>query len=381
MKRLINVFLRGAADGLNLLAPVGDPAYRTARPTLALAESSVLDVGIDGFGLHPGMPRLAELVRGRVGALVPAAGYGGQSRSHFQSQAVLESAVRSDGSTPDGDSGWLGSILAAGATDSVRPFRGVAVGTVSVPPSLRGTADALGAPDLGALALGVLAPQRGRRGGYEVRGAVSSPSATALHAAWAREGVAPRSASAGAAAAAEVLDRLGASSIDPGDPSAFGDGEVAAVFAAASAVLDADLGTELVQIDLGGWDTHQAQGSTDGVFAGLVAGLDAGLGALVERHAGRGDGIVVTVMTEFGRRVQENASGGTDHGHGGLAIVIGDGVVGGLCGSWPGLGELDDGDVAAVNDLRVLQAEVAAEVFDARVPLADDARPLGLFGS
>lgn len=379
MKRLVNVFLRGAADGLNILAPVGDPAYHANRPTLALPEGAALDVGIDGFGLHPRAPRLAELVRGRAAALVPAAGYHGQTRSHFQSQAILENAVESDGSPSKGGSvGWLGAQLAKGAAEVVRPFRGVAVGSTTVPPSLWGTGDALGAPQLSALRLGALAPRRGRDG-YEVHDSPSAPDGPALSSQWAERDAAPEVSRIGAGAAVEVLGRLAGSPLDPGDTSAFGQGEAAEVFAAASALLDSDLGTEVVQIDLGGWDTHQAQGSVDGTLAELLAGLDAGLGALVERHVGRGDGLVVTVMTEFGRRVRENASGGTDHGTGGLAIVVGDGVAGGLRGRWPGLEELADGDVVAANDLRVLQAEVAAAVFGTGADLPAAVQPLDLF--
>ena len=169
--------------------------------------------------------------------------------------------------------------------------------------------------------------------------------------------------------------------------AAFGDGPTAATFAAASAIIDAGLDTEVVQIDLGGWDTHKSQGTVDGTFADLAAGLDAGLGGLFARHGGSvsgkegglDGGLVVTVMSEFGRRLQENASGGTDHGRGGLALVIGADVAGGLHGTWPGLAELADGDVQAVNDLRVLQSEVAMHVFGAKVPVPADAAPLNLF--
>lgn len=340
----------------------------------------MLDVGIDGFGLQPRAPRLAELVKGGVAALVPAAGYHGQTRSHFQSQAILEKAVDADGtSSKGGSAGWLGAHLATSATEVVRPFRGVAVGSLSVPPSLWGTGDALGAPQLDALALGSLA-RRGRgRGGYQVHDSRSTPEGAALRASWADGSHGPKVASAGVRAAVEVLERFAAAPIDPGDTSAFGTGEAAEAFAAASALLDADLGTEVVQIDLGGWDTHDEQGSTEGTLAGLIEGLDVGLGALVERHTGKGGGLVVVVMTEFGRRVRENASAGTDHGTGGLAMVVGDGVAGGLRGTWPGLGELVEGDVIAANDLRVLQAEVAAEVFGSDAVLPDGAEPLGLF--
>lgn len=379
MPRLVNIFLRGAADGLSLLAPVADPLYRTARPTLALGEDDVLDVGVDGFGLHPGAPRLAELARGGEVCFVPAAGFDGQNRSHFASQALLEASVDEAGAA-DGGAGWLGALFQAEAGGDPAPFRGVAVGAVSTPMSFSGTADALAVPEPGALRLGLLRRSpKGRGGGYEVVDSPLTPDAAMLVEDWREETAAPQAAVVGATSAVSVMERMAEGSVAAVDPAPFGSGETAARFAAASALLDADLGTEVVQVDLGGWDTHNAQGTLDGVFAALVAGLDAGIGGLVDRHAGAGGGLVIVVMTEFGRRVQENASGGTDHGRGGLAMVVGDGVAGGLRGTWPGLAELDDGDVRAVNDLRVVQAEVAAAVFGVDAARRGSGEPLGLF--
>lgn len=381
MTRLVNVFLRGAADGLSLLSPVGDPAYRRARPTLALDDETTTDIGIDGFRLHRSAVRLAEFAKAGNVAFVPAAGFPGQSRSHFEAQALLESATGPDGSRVADGAGWLGRLLAERAGSTVQCFRGVAVGSVSLPPSMRGSADALSAPALAALRLGAIRPAKNLRGTYKVVDSPLSPDIGSLTAAWSVSAGSPAASVAGTAAAQAVLDRLDGAPIELGDTAAFGEGEEASLFASASALLDADLGTEVVQVDLGGWDTHNEQGVTDGKFAELVGALDTGLGALLDRHSGRDGGLVVTVMTEFGRRVQENASGGTDHGRGGLALVLGDGVAGGLRGTWPGLDDLDDGDVRAVNDLRVLQAEVAAEVFGITTPTPDGTAPLGLFAA
>lgn len=380
MPLLVNVFLRGAADGLSLLVPVSEQAYYAARPTQAVASSDAIDVGLDGFGLHPAALRIAELTRaGRV-AVVPAAGYVGQTRSHFQSQAILETAVDDDGA-PDAGAGlgWLARLLDAGSSDDAAPFRGVAVGSVSVPPSMWGSNDTLGVPAPAALRLGTLRPARRRRSSYQVLDSSLTPDPSALRTAWDGAQGVPVVTSNGVSASFDVLDRLADEPIPDRGSDSYGDGPTAATFAAASAVIDAGLGTEVVQIDLGGWDTHRAQGSTDGTFAALVSELDVGLGELVARHGGHGAGLVISVMTEFGRRVQENASGGTDHGCGGLALVIGDGVAGGLHGTWPGLTDLDDGDVRAVNDLRVVQSEVASHVFGATVPMPSGASPLGIF--
>ncbi len=380
MPLLVNVFLRGAADGLSLLAPVADPAYHSARPTQALSPSAVIDVGVDGFGMHPGAPRIAELTRAGSVAVVPAAGYDGQTRSHFQSQAILETAVGDDGATQGAGLGWIAQLLEADAATDAAPFRGVAVGSVSVPPSMWGSSDTLGVPDPAALRLGTLRPARHKRGAYHVLDSPFVPDRSAMQLAWNDTEALPEVTTDGVSASFGVLDRLASTPISVDEPDAFGAGPTAATFAAASAVIDAALGTEVVQIDLGGWDTHTAQGTTDGDFAALVSGLDDGIGALFSHHGGNGTGLVITVMSEFGRRVSENASGGTDHGRGGLALVIGDAVAGGVQGTWPGLADLDDGDVRAVNDLRVLQSEVALHVFGAHIPTPSGAASLNLFG-
>jgi uncharacterized protein (DUF1501 family) len=139
----------------------------------------------------------------------------------------------------------------------------------------------------------------------------------------------------------------------------------------------AEVGLEVAAIDLGGWDTHFAQGASDGLMAGLLADLAGGLSAL---HADLADSLsrlTVVVMTEFGRRVQENASLGTDHGHGSLMLLLGGNVEGGkVHGSWPGLSQgqlFGPGDLAVTTDYR----EVLAEVCRKRLnnPAADQIFP------
>lgn len=381
MAQLVNIFLRGGADGLSILAPVSDPIYTSSRPTLAVPAGRSIEVGVDGFAVHPAAPRIADLIRSRVAAAVPAAGFDGQTRSHFESQAKLETAADHGHAGADGSGrGWLSELLSTDSGENADPFRAVAVGTVSLPPSMWGTNDALGAPDPGALRLGALRiAGLGSGARYEVVDSDLIPSDSELTRIWGGAGGSPKVTAESVHGAVAVLDRIASDPIRIGDPSAFGSGDVASSFAAASALLRAGLGTEVVQIDIGGWDTHSAQGTMDGRFAGLLAELDTGIGALLDSHRSQSDGLVITVMTEFGRRVRENASGGTDHGRGGLALVIGDGVSGGLKGSWPGLEELDEGDVPAVNDLRTVQSEVASAVFGSTPGPPSPSPGLGLF--
>jgi uncharacterized protein (DUF1501 family) len=349
MNKLLMVFLRGGADGLSLLIPTADPAYNGLRPTLRIDGSEALELD-DTFALHPSAPRLHELFTAGSLAAVGAVGFTDQTRSHFTSQAALE---RSGGAT---GTGWLGRHLETTAADGASPFRGIAVASVGVPPSLWGTGDVLATPEPTTIELGVYRRGR-RRGGVTVDPSPLSPDPGTLSNLW---GEADGVTAAGALAALDVLATVAADPIDAvADPAAFGAGATAAAFAGASAVLTAGLSTEIVMVNIGGWDTHNAQGAgATGTFAGLVAGLDTALCETLARH----DDLTALVVTEFGRRVAENSSGGTDHGTGSVVLVVGNAVNGGVRGDWPGLDDLAYGDVPPVNDLRAIQAEIAADL-------------------
>lgn len=327
---LLVLFLRGGADGLSLLAPLGDPTY-AGRGPLALPESDVLAVGA-GFGLHP---RLASLHR-RFGegsvALVPAIGIPEMSRSHFDAQYRVESAIGPDSSPST--TGWLGRHLAAGESEAPNPWRGVSFGQAGLPHLLAGTIDAIAGTSLAALS------PTGRQRDDPTARRMALVYRQLLEQMWeaAPDGDLRTAALSGlsaaeAATAVEPTTADGATSV-PG------------------------LADTVAVLNIGGWDTHTSQGVLEGAFAGLARSLDqaidAALGAVPE--------LTVVAFSEFGRRVAPNSSGGCDHGRGGVAIVAGPTVAGGLKGDWPGLGALDEGDVPVVNDLRVLMAEVTAAV-------------------
>jgi uncharacterized protein (DUF1501 family) len=330
---------------------------------LALSADSVLGVA-DGFGLHPRLAALHRRMGGGTVALVPAVGIPGLSRSHFDAQFRVESAAgpESAGTT----TGWLGRHLAAGETDTANPWRGVSFGQAGRPQLLAGSRDTLAGTSLSALT-----PSGRRRDDPEGR-RMAEVYEQLLEQMWeaAPEGDLRTAARSGLAAAGAATD------LEPAAPA--GAAEVAGL-ADTLTVLGGGLGTEVAVLDLGGWDTHTAQGVPDGAFARLAGSLDAAidtaLGAIPE--------LTVVVLSEFGRRVAPNSSGGCDHGRGGVAIVAGAAVAGGIKGDWPGLGALEDGDVPVVNDLRVLMAEVTSQVLDGDPEQAVGEIPsghLGLFG-
>ncbi|HJS29516.1 MAG TPA: DUF1501 domain-containing protein, partial [Anaerolineales bacterium] len=133
-------------------------------------------------------------------------------------------------------------------------------------------------------------------------------------------------------------------------------------------LVKAEVGLEVAAIDLGGWDTHFAQGGPEGLMAGILDDLSRGLAAFYENLQDYHSKLTVVVMSEFGRRGQENASLGTDHGHGGAMLILGGHVAGGrVHGKWPGLeaGQLfGPGDLAVTTDYRDVLGEICANRLD-----------------
>lgn len=334
--RLVVVFLRGGMDGLTAVAPVSDPRYHDLRPTIALAEGEAL--GLDAtFGMHPALAPLKPLYDAGRLAFVHAVGNPAASRSHFDAQAYWEAG--DDGPAPDGR-GWLGRYLAttSGAPGAVA--RGAAL-SVTLTPSLRG-AEALVVPSIAA---------------YGVQGlaALGRPALTQFYA---DPGVTIQRRGRDALASIDAVGGLTGTAV-PG-----GSGADAAAFGDVVALLDGGLGLEVVTIDLGGWDTHDDMGTTaSGTMRDLLADLGANLAGFQAALDARGMSDVTTVvMSEFGRRVQQNGSGGLDHGYGNLMVVLGAGVAGGcVVTDWPGLQTLNQGDLDVTTDFRDVLWELTAE--------------------
>lgn len=372
---LIVVFQRGGADGLSLIAPAADPAYRRARPTLAVPESGTTELD-HGLVLHPKAANLAKAWAARQLAVVPACAIAGQSRSHFDAQFLAETASAPADPQP---TGWIARHLAATASPrEPRPLRGLCLGTVGIPAILRGTSDAIGTPTLDALGLGLTRQQRAESSAARRS---PTPPADALRALW---NSAPAThpfaaAGVGAFAALAAAPKLNGAAVHGSAGAGSTDaGENTALLRQAAAALGAGAGVEVVVVNSGHWDDHANLGPLDGAFAKRISDLDAGIGVV---RAARPDAHVL-VLSEFGRRVQENASGGADHGRGGVVMLIGPRVRGGVHGEWPGLTQLDEGDVRAANDQRAVLYNVAATLLDAdteRVfPDYKPSRPLAL---
>lgn len=364
-KRLIVVLMRGAVDGLAIVPPFGDPAYATARGEAALPmpgeKGGILN--LDGyFGLHPAMAGLLPLWADGDLAVVHATGLSYQDRSHFDSQNVLESG----GTKPfEREDGWLNrAVFALGGENPP-----MAVGR-TVPLLLRGQADATSAD-----------PLREWRPDDALMASVLDLYADDPDLGPALEAGLQTQAMLEAHRRREMGGRN-----KEGGPEAF---EKSAKVVG-SVLADPD-GPRVAVIDTGGWDTHSGQQATLdrglGSLAGGLLGLKAGLGD-VWQHT------TVLFITEFGRTVAGNGTGGTDHGTGAVTLLAGGAVRGRqVYGDWPGLADdaLHEGrDLRPTTDLRsvlkgvlqghlgVVESALEGQVF----PNTAEVRPmLALFGS
>lgn len=338
---IVNIFLRGAADGLSFLSPLNDSTYQTLRPGVAIPDASALAVN-NQFGLHPGAVRIKALLDAGQAAFVPAAGSPNSNRSHFSAQAMMDKGSATDSTLT---TGWLGRYLAATSGASENALRGVSIGN-GLQPSLRGS-KAIATPNLQSLSLFSAGS-----------GASSSQVQTAVRAMYpsAQTELLRTHAAAATNIVAEIAPIATTSAPPTGWPSGFGTAlwPIAKLIAAGYPI-------EIATADLGGWDEHDEMGSaTDptGNQYKLIAGLDAALGAFFDFIGGAATRTTVIITTEFGRRIAINGSGGTDHGRGMLMMVLGAGVKPGVHGVWPGLIDTDRGDVKVMNDFRKVYAEV-----------------------
>jgi uncharacterized protein (DUF1501 family) len=348
-KKLVVVMLRGAVDGLNVVAPVGDGNYLRLRPTIGLAapgmEGGALD--LDGyFGLHPALAGLQPLWAARKLAFVHASGSPDATRSHFDAQDYMESATPGRKNTPDG---WMNRLVAA-LPGPQSPSRLLGIGPV-LPRILAGHAAAVNLPNVAAAARADLLDRPAVKAGFDE-----------LYANHPRFG---RAYADGRAAHREVMDALESREMQAADrgaplPNGFPDDA-----ARLAGLMRNDPKIQLAFVALGGWDTHANQGAATGQLANRLAPLGQGLAVLAERLGPLFDDTIVVVMSEFGRTARENGNGGTDHGHGNVMWVMGGKVRGGkVYGDWAGVGDakLNEGrDLPVFTDFRSVLAQISEE--------------------
>jgi uncharacterized protein (DUF1501 family) len=344
---LLVIQMGGGNDGLNTIVPYSDDAYHRVRPGIGIASKTVLKID-DRIGFNPVMSPLDDLFKdGRV-AIVQAVGYPNPNRSHFEATQIWETASPERPVT----NGWLGRYLdatlppAAGPAASSRLFTAVSLGD-TVPTAL--LAQHVDVPAIGALTTF----------GYNVgKDAHSKSTAGSLY----------DGAKAGQSPYLDLIETTARDAMHGGDvlqtelagykpatvypPDAF-----AQQLQLAARIVGSNLGTKVIFVSIGSFDTHAGQRAQQDRLLGYLAG---GLRAFYQDLDAHGlqDRVLALTFSEFGRRVAQNASGGTDHGAAMPLFVVGGRVKGGVYGEHPSLTDLDDGDLKFATDFRAVYATV-----------------------
>ncbi|MDP9797623.1 uncharacterized protein (DUF1501 family) [Catenuloplanes nepalensis] len=327
---LVVVSLRGGFDGLSAVVPVGDPDYYAARPGIAVPKERIV-AGDAMFGLHPALAPLVPLWQSGKLAAVHAVGQAAPNRSHFAAMEELERAAAGTSVR----TGWLDRML--GGLGATGPLGGVAVGSARPHRTLAGPS-----PDLSLRAIDT----------FTLSGESKGRMATALSALYSGvpAGLAtPAHSAVGALAAVGALRAVTSSVTYP-------DTELGRALRDVARLIKGNVGLVAAAVDSGDWDMHEGLGAR---MPGHLGRLAAALAAFAADTAGRR--VTLLTISEFGRRVAENGSGGLDHGYGNAMFVLGDGVRGGtVYGAWPGLGtgRLVNGDLAVTTDYRAVIGEI-----------------------
>ena len=359
---LLTVFLRGGADLLSLVAPVAGPDrghYLAARPQLALPTSgddALLPLD-PSFGLHPAAAPLHALYLAGKLAVVHACGMDVDTRSHFDAQEYME--LGTPGSRA-ATSGWITRHLrSAPAAGVVALMPSLAVGSPQ-PTSLRGDRQTVSMDSADDFDIGT-GPWRWRDAQRLALRRLLGHGDTAAH----RAGVQAMNAM-------DLVEAFAGDAVPPANGAVYPDTSFGQHLRMVGQLARLGIGLRAATVDLGGWDTHESQaygaggtlgdlvGNLAGALAALYRDLDDGVADPLAAH------LTVVVLTEFGRRVRENADRGTDHGHGFPILVLGGSVNGGLYGSWPGLAPealYDGADVAVTTDYRRVLSEIVVRRF------------------
>lgn len=348
-KRLVVIFQRGAADGLNIVVPHAEASYYSMRPSINIPRNAVLE--LDGFfGLHPAMASLQPLWKQRHLAIVHAAGSPDPTRSHFDAQDFMESGTPGLKATEDG---WLNrAVHTLPAPDEKSAFRAIALGP-SLPRILAGSEPAVAINNINDFGVGGRNPS-------------AAPIASTFEAMYEHSvdsvlhGTGQETFEA-----VKVLKSANPSKYTPAPGADYPRGRFGESLKQLAQLIKANLGVQVAFADIGGWDHHVNEGSTQGQIANVLREFSQSLSAFWIDLGDSAEDTVVVTLSEFGRTARENGNRGTDHGHANVMFVMGGPVKGGtVYGRWPGLeqSQLYEGrDLAVTTDFRRVLGEAVYE--------------------
>ena len=345
---MVVLSLRGAADGLSLVVPHADPVYYSARPRIAVPAASLLAKDA-AFGLHPELAPLLPFWNAQKMAAVHATGLPVPNRSHFSAMEELEdadpgSAVRT---------GWLNRLV--GLDSITSPLQAFNVSGGVTPTSLYGPEATMSGDDVDNVRIPGVDEwdenNRRLRSLHTLWDPASGPMATAIRS---------------AIAAAEDFSPVRDTPAKPENGAVYpGNSDLGQALQTAARIIKGNVGVEVITVDQGDWDMHTDVGNLSGgrmvtnarEFAQSVAAFLTDLGPAA-------DTVTVVCLSEFGRRVAENANRGLDHGYGNAMFLFGAGVKGGsYYGTWPGLSGDLDSDLLVTTDYRSVLSEVVTARF------------------
>lgn len=342
---LVVVFLRGGWDALNVVTPIsGDDRgiYEKARPDIRINDLLPLS---DQFGLHPAMSPLYDLYQQGKAGVVHAVGLDVNTRSHFDAQEYIELGTPGTKSVA---SGWITRHLQTTGISSILPT----ISTAGLPTSLLNFVPtvSLSTPDEFSLW------DNGLRDSH----------INALKQLYKGESIVHR-AGARTLDALDIVSPLSGGGYEPSNGAYYNDDEFGRQLKTVAQMIKLEAGLRVATVDFGGWDTHEYQNDGNGGYMGdLLNSLASGLANFyLDLDSGYTDKLSVVVVSEFGRRLVQNDSYGTDHGHGNVMFTFGGNINGGqVYGAWPGLGNdqlYDHADLAVTTDYRQILSELLSK--------------------
>jgi uncharacterized protein (DUF1501 family) len=344
-RRLVVIFQRGAADGLNIVVPHGEQAYYALRPSIHIPRKDVVD--LDGFfGLHPSLSALRPLWEQRHLAIIHAAGSPDPTRSHFDAQDFMESGTPGVKSTEDG---WLNRTLHSLPEPGEKSaFRAIAMGP-SLPRILSGSESAVAVNSINDFGVGGRNPN-------------AVPMANSFEAMYAQSvDTVLHGTGQETFEAVKMLKAADPAKYKAAPGANYPKGRFGDSLRQLAQLIKANVGVQVAFADIGGWDHHVNEGNTQGQLANVLGDFSESLAAFWTDLGNLGEETVVVTMSEFGRTARENGNRGTDHGHANVMFVMGGPVRGGkVYGRWPGLeqSQLYEGrDLAVTTDFRLVLAE------------------------
>lgn len=353
-KVLVCVFQRGAMDGLMAVTPFTDEFLKAARPNLFLSaakgskQTPLID--LDGrFGLHPSMAAFEPLFREKRMAIVHGIGSPNNTRSHFDAQDYMESGTPFRKGT---DSGWLNRAVGLLGHDAATPFQGVSL-TSSLPRSFYGDHPAVAISNLQDFNI-------------QMRGNVKGVNMVAKSFEDLYDQTSPgllKDTGKESFEAIKMLQKVDTKNYKPENNALYPNTALGNSLKQIAQLIKMDVGMEVAFTECGGWDTHFNQGSDTGIFARNVNDLSNSIMAFWTDMGTLQDDVTIMTMTEFGRTVKQNGTGGTDHGRASCNFILGNGVNGGLVHGLVNplaIENLEDGrDLAVTTDFRSVFSEVA----------------------